>query len=227
LTFFIFAPFLLQLLLSAYLGGRMRTALGCHLWVFLPIFLLYVVQFNAENQKSFRRSLTLVFSNFVLFAVLGILIFTLGPAISGRGSREHFPGKDLANVVEKIWNDQQFGTPLSYVRGDDWATQNVSVYAPSHPKVFSELWATEEDFAQKGGVLLWMESVSSSMPEKGLTRTYGNLDFNYSSETGRPDKWLKLFPRAEMLPSIILPKKTYFEVPPAKIGIAIVPPPGN
>ena len=49
-------------------------------------------------------------------------------------------------------------------------------------------------------------------------------DFGYSPETGYPDEWLKQFPNAEILPSLILPRKTYFDVPAAKIGIAIVPP---
>ena len=232
LTFFIFFPFLVQLLLAASLGGGgMRTALGCHLWVFLPIFLLTVMQFNGENVKSFRRSIRLVFFNIALFALLGILYFSLGPYFSGKGSREHFPGRDLAAAVETIW-EERFGTPLPYVRGDDQPAQNVAVYAKSRPTLFFELWATEEDFEEKGGVLLWMESVSAPQPEGSLQGSYADLDFDdrdfadfgYSPETGYPDEWLKLFPNAEILPSIILPKKTYFDVPAAKIGIAIVPP---
>ena len=223
LTLFIFVPFLVQILVAAYLGGNMRTALGCHLWVFLPIFLLYTVRLNAENLQSFRRSVALAFSNIVLFGVIGVLVFTLGPAVSGKGSREHFPGKDLAAAVETIWAER-FHSPLPFVRGDDWPVQNVAVYAFSRPEVFSPLWSTEEEFAEKGGILLWMESVSFPGPEGGLAGCYGTRDFGYSQETGYPDEWLKQFPNAEVLPSIILPKKTRFDVPPAKIGVAIVPP---
>jgi hypothetical protein len=221
LTFFIFFPFIFHLCVAAYFGGRMRTALGCQLWVFLPVFLLYVIRFNAENQKAFRRSMILVFTNIFLFAVLSILIITLSPWVSGKGSRIHFPGRDLAVTVETIWRDR-FHTPLPYIRGDDWAAQNVSVYASSRPKVFSPLWTTEEDFAKKGGILIWTIG-SFSSPTKG---DYGNLDFHYSPGTDRPDEWLKQFPNAEILPSIILPKKTRFDVPPAQIGVAIVPPSG-
>ena len=160
-----------------------------------------------------------------LFAALGICIPVFGPYVSGKGTRTHFPGKDLAAAVETIWNDR-FSSPLPYVRGDDWPVENVAVYAASRPKVFSELWATEEDFHRNGGILLWMESVSSSKPDNGVSGCYGNADFNYSPETGRPDEWLKQFPNAEILPSLVLPKKTYFDVPPAKIGIAILPPKG-
>lgn len=222
LLFFVFFPFLLQLSLAGYFGGDMRTALGCHLWVFLPTCLLCILKFDRENVKSFRRSLTLVFFNMFLFALLGILIFTLGPAVSGKGSREHFPGKDLAVAVETIWGNR-FSTPLPFVRGDDWPCENVSVYASSRPTVFSEMWSTEKEFAKNGGILLWMESVSSPHPEGAVQGCYGNRDFYYS-ETGKPDDWLKQFPEAERLPSIVLPKKTLFDVPPAKIGIAILPP---
>ena len=223
LTLFVFLPFVLQMFVAAYLGGSMRTALGCHLWVFLTVFLLYTVRFDMENVRSFQRSIVLALGNIFLFAVIGVLIFTLGPCISGKGSREHFPGKDLAAAVETIWEDR-FHTPLPNVRGDDYPVQNTAVYASSRPKVFSPLWTTEEDFAKKGGILLWMESVSSSEPEGGLIGCYGTWDFHYSPETGYPDEWLKQFPSAEVLPSIILPKKTCFDVSPAKIGIAIVPP---
>ena len=223
LTLFIFLPFLTQILIASYLGGNMRTAHGCPLWVFLPIFLLYTVQFDAENWRSFRRSVALAFSNIVLFGVIGILIFTLGPAVNGKGSREHFPGKDLAVAVEAIW-EERFHTPLPNVRGDDWPAQNVAVYASSRPEVYSPLWDTEEEFTEEGGILLWMESVTSSGPEGALIGCYGTWDFNYSPETGYPNDWLKRFPNAQVLPSILLPKKTRFDVPPAKIGIALVPP---
>jgi len=216
LTLFIFLPFLVQLLLATYLGGNMRTALGCQLWVFLPIFLLYTMRFDTENWKSFCRSITLVFGNIFLFAVIGVLVFTLGPYVGGKGSREHFPGKDFAAIVEAIW-EERFHTPLPNVRGDDHPVQSVAVYASARPTVFSPLWTTEEKFAEQGGILLWMES------GRGLSRSYA-LDFHYSPETGYPDEWLKQFPHAEILPSIILPQKTPFDVPPAKIGIAIVPP---
>jgi hypothetical protein len=43
-------------------------------------------------------------------------------------------------------------------------------------------------------------------------------------KTRYPDEWLKQFPTAEILPSLVLPQKTRFDVPAAKIGIAIVPP---
>jgi len=223
LILFIFFPFLIQILIAAYLGGRMRTAHGCPLWVFLPILLLYILQFDAENWKAFHRSLTLVLGNIFLFAIIGVLIFTLGPWINGQGSREHFPGRDLAAAVEAIW-EERFQTPLPNVRGDDWPSKNVAVYASSRPEIFSPLWDTEEEFTEEGGILLWMESVSSPGPEGAMTGWFGALDFEYSPETGYPSEWLKRFPNAEILPSIILPRKTIFQVPPVQIGIAIVPP---
>lgn len=217
LTLFIFLPFVLQMLVAAYLGGTMRTALGCQLWVFLPIFLLYAARFDAKNCQSFHRSIVLALFNIFLFAGIGVLIFTLGPCINGKGSREHFPGKDLAAAVETIWEDR-FHTPLPYVRGDDWLAQNVAVYASSRPEVFSPLWSTAEDFIEKGGILLWMEGGA------GRAGSYGTQDFHFSSETGYPDEWLKQFSNAEVLPLILLPKKTRFDVPAVKISIAIVPP---
>ncbi|MDR0335576.1 MAG: glycosyltransferase family 39 protein, partial [Planctomycetaceae bacterium] len=223
LAFFTFVPFLLQCLIAFYLAGNMRSALGCHLWLLLPLFLLYVVKSEAKMQ-FYARSIKVVFVNIFVFAAITILIIQFAPVFTGKATRHHFPGKELARKVKMIWMDQYPTMPLKFVRGEDWLTEMACVYSRPSPKVYSKLWATEAEFDKSGGVLLWLLGESGKKPSRSFHGRFGNNDFSYSSETGEPDKWLKQFPNAIKLPPIELEQKTIVKVPPAKIGIAIVPP---
>ncbi|MDR1491878.1 MAG: glycosyltransferase family 39 protein [Planctomycetaceae bacterium] len=223
LTFFIFAPLLLQMIVAFFCAGNMRTALGCHLWLFFPTFLLYTLKIPAENEKKFSRSMKFVFGVIFLFAALTILAAQLSPVFTGKDSRYHFPGKELAQSVQTIWSER-YATPLPFVRGEDWLTESACVYIHPSPKVYSVIWSKEEDFRKRGGVLLWLIGEPGKIPRHSIRNCFGNRDFYYSLETGRPEEWLKQFPNAEILPPLELALKTLVKVPPVKIGIAIVPP---
>ncbi|MDR2761568.1 MAG: glycosyltransferase family 39 protein [Planctomycetaceae bacterium] len=222
LTFFIFVPLILQLLIASFCAGDMRGALGCHLWLLLPTFLLYAVKFTVEREK-YGFAFKLVFINIFVFAVGTIFVYQFSPFITGKGSRYHFAGKDLARVVDKIWFDN-YSTPIPFVRGDDWLTESVCVYSRNCPNVYSELWATEKQFEQSGGVLLWLIDDWGKVPKRSIRGCFGNRDFYYSEQTGKPDDWLKQFPNATKFQSIELEQKTLAKVPSIKIGIAIIPP---
>ncbi|MDR1485912.1 MAG: glycosyltransferase family 39 protein [Planctomycetaceae bacterium] len=222
LTFFIFVPFVMQLIIAFLCAGDMRTALGCHLWLLLPLFLLYTVKIPVENEKFYSRSMKLVFVNIFVFATISVLVIQLSPLVSGRASRYHFSGKELAQTVQTIWLER-YSTPIPFVRGDDWLTEAVNVYLRPNPTVYSELWATEEQFSQNGGVLLWLDQ-PDQVKRRSIRGCFGNRDFNYSSETGKPDRWLKQFPNAIILPPINIEQRTIIKVAPITVGIAIVPP---
>ncbi|MDR0338468.1 MAG: glycosyltransferase family 39 protein [Planctomycetaceae bacterium] len=222
LSFFIFVPLMLQCLIAFFCAGDMRFALGCHLWLLLPLFLLYVVKSEAR-MKFYSRSIKIVFINIFVFAIITILITQMSPVFTGKAARYHFPGKELARKVKMIWADQ-YSVPLEFVRGEDWLTEVVCVYSRPSPKVYSKLWATEAEFVKSGGVLLWLESESGKIPSRTFHGRFGNNDFKYSPKTGKPDEWLKQFPNAIKLPTIELDQKTIAKVPPIKICIAIVPP---
>ncbi|MDR2440895.1 MAG: glycosyltransferase family 39 protein [Planctomycetaceae bacterium] len=223
LTFFIFVPIIIQLIIALVCAGYMRTALGCHLWLLLPLFLLYTVKIPAEKEKFYSRSIKLVFVNIFVWAIIWIFIIQFSPLVTGRASRYHFPGKELAQKVQTIWSEYN-STPIPFVRGDDCLTEAACVYNDSRPTVYSTLWATEEQFSQKGGILLWQITEHGKSPRRPIVDCFGNHDFSYSPITGTPDDWLKQFPNVIKLPPIELEQKTIIKVAPVKIGIAIVPP---
>ena len=220
---FLMIPLALQLFVAFYCAGNMRTALGCHIWLILPLFLLFMLKIPQNGERAFPMAMKLVFSNIVFFALLSIIIVHYGPVFTGKISRYNYPGKELAQAVDQIWQ-KRYSTPIPFVRGDDWPTEILGVYLHPHPTVYSDLWSTEEQFRKSGGVLLW----TIPEPKIGLGRSiedcFGNIDFDYSDTTGKPDEWLRQFPNAKILPILEVMPQVPVKVSPIRVGIAIVPP---
>ncbi|MDO4584973.1 MAG: glycosyltransferase family 39 protein [Planctomycetia bacterium] len=221
LTFFFIFPIIFQFFLIGFLGGYSHTAWGCHLWLFFPLFSLYVGKVH-RNPASWRRSIRLI--TFLVFFYFGLwaTIEMVRPLWrQEKLAREYFPAQKLADHLESVWQ-KRYSVPLEYVRGDDWLAASASIWGKSRPTVYSPLWATEEDFQKKGGFLLWLDESCSGKVVR--FDCYQNPEFFYSPKTGRPEEWLKKFPNAEILPTLELPQETCFEVMPVKIGVAVIPP---
>ena len=202
LSILFWTPLLIQLLLCVISGSKMRGALGCHLWYFFPIYVLFVFRTTTnlvEMRWAFRLSLAIPAMIMILF-VVGIF---LSPAITGRGSRYHFPGRAVAEAADRLWHEK-YPQALSFVRGDLWLTQNASVYGPDRPRLWDPLWSNEEEFAEKGGVYLWEE-------------------YSPEAETIKKEA-LSRYPNAKVTEPITLPKQTRFDVPPAVVRLAVVAP---
>ncbi|MDR3232521.1 MAG: glycosyltransferase family 39 protein [Planctomycetaceae bacterium] len=221
---FIAVPLLLQMFAAGYFAGDMRAALGCHLWLLLPLFLLYTLKIPETRQKKYPLCVKIVFVNIVFFAVGTICVTQFAPLLTGRDSRYHFPGETLAEVVNAVWT-QRYDAPLSFVRGDDICTESVGCYLYPPPSVYSPLWAAEADFRNKGGILLWFIADPGTLPRRAFKDNFGNDDFVYNKLTGQAAAdWLAHFPTAEILPPLELKANTILPVPPIKIGIAVIPP---
>ena len=220
---FLVIPLILQLGVAFYCAGYMRTALGCHLWLILPLLLLFALKIPQEKERLFSSSMKIVYVNIIIFALASIAVVQLGPVFTGRVSRPNYPGKELAQAVDQLWRER-YSTPLPFVRGDDWPTEIVGTYLRPHPTVYGNLWSTEEQFRKSGGVLLWIIPDSNNVIRHSVDGCFGNDDFHYSETTGRPDEWLRQFPNAEILPDLELSPPTLVKLPPVKFGVAIVPP---
>jgi hypothetical protein len=224
LVFFIFVPLLLQMLIAFAFAGDMRAALGCQIWLLLPVFLFYTLKISEEKVNKFPRAMKFVYGNILLFAVITILVMQLAPIFTGRDSRYHFPSAELAESVSEAWA-VRYSEPLLFARGDDYLSSSVAVSLRPHTNVYSAIWSKEEDFRKRGGVLVWFISEPGKRPRRALTSWFGNKDFAYSIETGGVDNnWLRKFPNVEILTPIELHPKTIVTVPTIKIGVAIVPP---
>lgn len=221
LTFFFLFPICFQLAVIFLVGGRCRTALGCHLWLFFTLFSLYFCKVHL-TRVSWQRSIHLIL--FLIFFCFGTwaTIETMRPVWQdNKFVREYFPAKVLAEHVESVWQER-YSVPLEYVRGDDWLAASASIWGKTRPTVYSPLWATDELFLEKGGILLWLDESCSQ--KVSCFDCYENPDFSYCKKTGRVDEWLKRFPDAEILPTLEIPQKSCFDVPSIKVCMAIVPP---
>ncbi len=202
LAFIFFFPLALELLFALISGSPPRGALGCHLWYFFPLLVLTRLRLDTES-RPFRAAGIISLVTPAVIMILFILGVYLAPAIEGHASRYHYPGRTLAEAVTRLWHER-FGSPIPFVIGDEWLTQNVSVYGPDRARLWDPLWATEEEFRQKGGVLLWEEGNEESM--------------------GRKAEALARFPYDGEVISLTLPQQTPFRVPAAKVRIGFYPP---
>lgn len=222
LTFFILFPFLLTLLISAGNGHKIRGALGCQIWILLPIFILYTAQNLRETPEAVRRSLTVTAGIMILFASLAVGMVHYSPLIQNRSARMHYPAQKIAAEVTRIWNEH-YSTPLKYVRGDDWPAMALVFYGSSHPDEYSPLWSDDADFRKHGGVLIWQEKAGKT--EFRMQNHFANTDFSYVPETSAPlEEWLAEFPNRIALPSLEFEPETSFPVEKVRVGMALVPP---
>jgi len=201
------------LLLAIVVGIQecVRTTYGFPLWFFLGVFLLLQFQ-RQDSDLSFFRSMKWTSLAVLPFVVIFIIQATLGPHLTNKPSHYHFPMRELGAECDRIWSDR-FDSPCPYITGDWGIAGNAAHRMKDRPSVHfywnvegppTSTWSTYEDVNQKGGIILW--EASEQVPE-----------------------WVyRRFPNAEVLPEILeLPYKTAAKIPPLRIGIAIVPPPGT
>ncbi len=231
LLFIFVIPLTAQIVFSIKSGSPARGALGCHLWFFWPLLALMVLRpddvLSSPNRdpneetlaeipspndvpspqnpkdKSFQNALrwSLIVPGVIM--ILFILGVWLAPAIEGHASRYHYPGKRLGESVTQLWRER-FHSPVPFVLGDEWLTQNVSIYSPDRPRLWDPQWATEEEFRRKGGVLLWEEGNEESM--------------------GRKREVEERFPYDGEIVKFTFRQQTRFDVPPAKVWVGFYPP---
>ncbi|MCR5358580.1 MAG: glycosyltransferase family 39 protein [Thermoguttaceae bacterium] len=205
LAYIFFVPLAVELLFALISASPPRGALGCHLWYFFPLLILSRLPFDTES-RPFRAAGIISLVEPAVIMVLFILGVFLAPAIEGHASRYHYPGKNLAEAVTRLWHER-YHTPIPFVIGDEWLTQNVSVYGPDRARLWDPLWADEEEFRRSGGVLLWEEGNDESM--------------------GRKAEALARFPYDGEIISLTLPQQTPFQVPAAKVKVGFYPPAGK
>lgn len=223
LTYILFFPLALQIGICAYSGSDMRLPLGCHLWGFLTIFLLHSLKIT-DTERTCKCSLKITVTGMLFIMMFSAIILQITPALTGRASREHFPGYSLAMEAQKRW-DKHYNAPLCYVRGEDFSAGCVSIYAKSHPKFWCSTWDSCDEFTRKGGLLIWQKIDTSSSSRPVLNWAFIN-DFYYDPQSQDPSSWLKQFPNAVRLPDFTLPMNTRYPVPPVTFGMALVPPEG-
>ena len=131
-------PIVFIFLTSLILGAKIRTMWMTPFYLFIGTLFVYILQsqINIKRIKNFYK----VF----------IFLFLLSPisyayiSIDQTNKRTDYPGKEIANKVQKKWN-QEFNIPINVVVGDEWSAGNLSYHLKSRPIWEGELEKSKLD----------------------------------------------------------------------------------
>jgi 4-amino-4-deoxy-L-arabinose transferase-like glycosyltransferase len=205
-------PFVVTTVIAVALGRLPVAMWGYPLWSFAPLAVLMWAG-PASDPRRLRRFAAALAVVLVGWPAIYAAAELGEPFLRDRPKATQFPGRQLAAVVTQHWRAQT-GQPLTYVAGarpggapSEFAANNVAVYSRDRPHVVvqGELrlspWIDREDLERRGLVLVW-EASTPGVPE--------NLRLGY--------------PRLQMQPPLVLPRRTLYPRPPLKVYFAIVPP---
>ena len=210
-------PFLVHLAVSAVFNIRLHSMHGAQLWVFAGLLIVFYSQIEKVRLR-WPTVLVGCCAMALVFLAAATVRNVAGPYVQGKSSRVHFPGRALAARVDQLWT-RRFDRPLPIVAGEWWLAGNAALYGPDRPSVYGGClgdtldfapryspWTSDEDLKRRGGVILWD------------CRRRGDL---------LPAKLRGRFRTAEVLDPLTISHQTGAKIPPARIGIAIVPPGGD
>lgn len=205
----IFGPLLIQILFSMTTGAQLRSMWGMANWPWTGLLLLSCFQLRPSTEKYVLRSL-LGLSIFMMLLLPG---WSFARQFSAKAYRQDFPAQALSEEVTRRWQEK-YGTPLPIVAGGYWLTGNVHVFSPDHPLAYASgtpgfsfptnavsPWLDDATFQRVGGIILWEEPLAPSLMHK-LSQRYPGLTENTTLSIPYAN------PR----------------IPPARIGMAFLPP---
>jgi hypothetical protein len=206
-TMLALGPFVVTTLVALAFGRLPVAMWGYPLWSFAPLAALLWLGpvTDIARLKRFAAAFLAVF----IAAPVAYAAIEIGePLVRDRPKATQFPGRILAETITRTWHEK-FGTPLTYVGGGEFATNNVAVYSPDRPHVIVHAdpaispWIDREDLRKHGAVLVWEDG---------------------QADDARLAAWRAAFPGFDLQPPLILPRATLASARPARIYMAIVPP---
>ena len=85
---------------------------------------LFQSQINIKKLKSFMVG-------FIFFFFLSPILYAY-VSLSNDNKRTDYPGKEIANKTQYVW-DQQFNSKINVVYGNEWNAGNLSYHLKSRP----------------------------------------------------------------------------------------------
>ena len=207
ITMLALGPFVVTTLVSLALGRLPVAMWGYPLWSFVPLAVL--MWLGPVTDATHLRRFTVGF--LVIFAVAPVAYAAVEigePLVRDRPKATQFPGRLLAETVTRAWREK-FETPLPYVGGGEFATNNVAVYSPDRPHVIVHAdlaispWIDRADLTKRGAVLVWEDG---------------------QADEARIAEWRAAFPGFEQQPPLTLARQTLRPTHPVRVHMAIVPP---
>ena len=121
-----FLPIFLILLTSIITGSRIRTMWMAPFYLFFGILVIYIFQkqINLNKIKPFL-------SGFIFLFFLSPILYSY-ISIKQNDKRTDYPGREIANKVQLVWN-QQYNNPINVVLGNEWSAGNLSYHLKSRP----------------------------------------------------------------------------------------------
>ena len=200
-----FGPIVIYFLIGLLTGSPLRSMWGGPLFSFLGVVLFTFVALP-EDQKKVNKIIrdSLCVGVVMVIALAGRNIF--GPSIQGKLSRVHFPGRQLAEVVNTEWS-ARYDRPLPSVGGTLFEAGCAGVYSPNRINVYGSMshvaspWLDDDALRTNGGMIVW-------------------------DPRSRPplEDWQCRFPTIEILEPAALPGRLWLDSNPIEVGIAILHP---
>jgi 4-amino-4-deoxy-L-arabinose transferase-like glycosyltransferase len=139
-------PIVLMFLTSAITGSKIRTMWMTPFYLFFGTLFVYLfqAQINIKKLRSFIYGfIFLFFLSPVLYAYV---------SISKEDKRTDYPGKEIAELVDRKWN-KIFLNEIMYVVGDEWHAGNLSYHLRDRPKWFLKINDKVNSLNPKGGIV--------------------------------------------------------------------------
>ncbi len=120
-------PIFLILITAFITGSKIRTMWMTPFYLFFGVLFVYMLR----SQIDIKRIKVFIYSFLFLFFLSPIIYSYI--SVSQIDKRTDYPGKDIANKVQFLW-DQDFDKEIEFVTGDEWKAGNLSYHLKSRPK---------------------------------------------------------------------------------------------
>jgi len=195
---------------AALFAARLPVAMwGYPLWSFAP--LAAIAWFGpVKGNTQVRRFAVGFLVVFLAMPIAYAAVEALEPALRDRPKATQFPGRHLANEITARWH-AKFGSPVPFVGGGEFATNNIAVYSADRPRVIVHAdpglspWVDREELRRRGAVIVWEDGQLDAAAMAQLRRDYPGLDVQAP---------------------LSLPRQTFVghDLKPARVHYAFVPP---
>ena len=122
-----FLPIILVLMTSIFTGSKIRTMWMTPFYLFFGVLFVYLFQSQINLKK-----INTFFYGFLLSFFLSPILYSFD-SIYDTNKRTDYPGKEIANKVQIIWN-KDFDNDIEFVTGNEWKAGNLSYHLESRPK---------------------------------------------------------------------------------------------
>ena len=163
---------------SVATGVKIQSPWGAPIWVFIGLFVMWIAGQVADVSIYRRLAAQCAIAGCVLvicFAVRNVAF----PYWRHRASRIHFPGVQLAALLEDEWQ-KETNQPLSVVAGPWWPVGNVGLNLPDRVDMYDFFnpqlspWAGDEELRRRGGIVVWEDEIDGVIRTQEVRRRFPN-----------------------------------------------------